>query len=81
MLLLKLTKRLLDSAEAQVQLGALDEEIGEITLDLKNAAPNESSEAAGVREQRLAQAAEIADELRAARDELKAADLAAQLGR
>ena len=77
----KLTKRLLDSAEAQVQLGALDEEIGEITLDLKNAAPNESSEAAGVREQRLAQAAEIADELRAARDELKAADLAAQLGR
>ena len=43
-LALRLRKRLLDAAEAQVQLGALEEELNAISLDLKNAAPNETSD-------------------------------------
>lgn len=77
----RLTKRLLDSAEGQVQLGALEEEVGEIETDLRNAAPNAGSEAATVREARLAECAAIRLELKTARDEFTAAELAAQLNR
>ena len=69
----RLTKRLLDSAEGQVQLGALEEEVGEIETDLRNAAPNAGSEAATVREARLTECAAIRTELKAARDEFTAA--------
>lgn len=77
----RLRKRLLDAAEAQVQLGALEEELNAISLDLKNAAPNETSDAAAVRRERLAECARVGDELSAARKEHADALLGAQLGR
>ena len=77
----KLTKRLFDVAEAQVQLGALDEEVGAIAQDLKNAAPGESSEAAAVRKEHLAECARLAEELGEARRAEGEAQLRAQLGR
>ncbi|EOD29562.1 hypothetical protein EMIHUDRAFT_468532 [Emiliania huxleyi CCMP1516] len=80
-LTLRLRKRLLDAAEAQVQLGALEEELNAISLDLKNAAPNETSDAAAVRRERLAECARVGDELSAARKEHADALLGAQLGR
>ena len=80
-LALRLRKRLLDAAEAQVQLGALEEELNAISLDLKNAAPNETSDAAAVRRERLAECARVGDELSAARKEHADALLGAQLGR
>ena len=80
-LALRLRKRLLDAAEAQVQLGALEEELNAISLDLKNAAPNVTSDAAAVRRERLAECARVGDELSAARKEHADALLGAQLGR
>ena len=77
----KLTKRLLDGPEAQVQLGALDEELGAIAQDLRNAVPGETSEVASVRTERLAECERISEQLAAARKAEADAQLALQLGR
>ena len=62
-------------------LGALEEEVGTILLDLKNAAPNESSDAAKVREANVAECEKLTAELADVRRAEAQAELMQQIGR
>ena len=77
----KITKRLLTGAEALAVLGSLDEEVATLQLDLKNAAPNESSDAAKVRAANLAECERLAEELAEVRRAEAQAELMQQIGR
>jgi len=77
----KITKRLLTGAEAFVELGAIDEEISAVAQDLRNAAPNETSDAAASRAMQLAECDAIIAALAEARAAEAQAQLHAQLGR
>ena len=77
----KLSKRLVTGAEATTALGEVEEELAAIAQDLANAAPNESSEAATIREKHLAECAEISELLSQARADETRSQLMADLGR
>ena len=77
----KISKRLLTGGEALAELGGLDEELAGLAQDLKNAAPNESSEAASARAARIAECDALSVALGDARREEAQAELRAQTGR
>jgi len=77
----KITKRLLTGAEAIAELGGLEEEVAALAQDLKNAAPNESSDAAKARSAQLEETAALTSAIGQAREAETLADLRVQTGR
>jgi len=76
-----MSKRLLAGAAALTALGALDEQVAALQLDLENAAPGESGDAASLRQRQLAECSRLAEALGEARKAQAAAELKQQTGR